>query len=314
MDITATRKGGFAGVNERLGPVDTQVLPAEVGAEIESVVAGVGFFDLPSTFGPGSGADLFEFTLVVLDGGRCHATSWDDLSDRPPELDQLVDLLLQAGALWAPPVGGARSGNPLFFSWTHSREEDGDGVEVYRPDDFAFPPSFRRDGFRLHPDGRFVRRDIGPADGTVDVPGRWTAKVVDVAFDDPAVEASTLTIRSYDRDRLELAGAVAPEPVLPCGEWLAYLDLQPPGPPTLRVLGSCTFPTEGYEVRLARHEPPGTNPRDLLLDLTVVAPEGPVAQVVTTVEARFEEECAAGDLDTVTILPDGVTVEVQEVH
>ena len=29
----------------------------------------------------------------------------------------------------------------LFRQWTHSREEDRAGVEVYRPDGYTFPPS-----------------------------------------------------------------------------------------------------------------------------------------------------------------------------
>ena len=58
----------------------------------------------------------------------------------------------------------------------HSREEDRGDIQVFRPPDFAFPPSFGRDGFEMRPDGEFVQHDIGPADGTVQVRGRWTAK------------------------------------------------------------------------------------------------------------------------------------------
>src|SRR3954451_18153132 len=61
----------------------------------------------------------------------------------------------------------------LFRHWVHSREEDQGDVQVFRPPDFAFPPSFGRDGFTMRPDGEVIKDDVGPADGTVQVPGRW---------------------------------------------------------------------------------------------------------------------------------------------
>ena len=55
----------------------------------------------------------------------------------------------------------------LFRHWVHSREEDSGDIEVYRPDGFAFPPAFGRDGFEMRVDGEFIQDDIGPADGIV---------------------------------------------------------------------------------------------------------------------------------------------------
>jgi hypothetical protein len=52
---------------------------------------------------------------------------------------------------------------------------------------------------------------------------------------------------------------------------------------------------------------------EILLDLVVHEPTGPVAQVITTVEARYEEETDF-EYETVTILPDGVSVPVRDVH
>ena len=57
----------------------------------------------------------------------------------------------------------------------HSREEDRGDVEVFRPEGFAFPPAFGRDGFEMRKDGQFVQYDIGPADEVVRVLGRWTS-------------------------------------------------------------------------------------------------------------------------------------------
>jgi hypothetical protein len=98
-----------------------------------------------------------------------------------------------------------------------------------------------------------------------------------------------------------------------CREWSAWHDHRPPGPPVLHVRGECDFPTAGYSVELRRREPQGINPKDLLLNRMVQEPSGPVAQVITSVEARYREETDF-EYDTVTILPDGVSVSVQEVH
>jgi hypothetical protein len=66
--------------------------------------------------------------------------------------------------------------NALFGHWIHSREEDRDDVQVFRREGFPFPPSFARDGFRMFADGTFLQEDIGPADGIVTVPGRWSSR------------------------------------------------------------------------------------------------------------------------------------------
>jgi hypothetical protein len=98
-----------------------------------------------------------------------------------------------------------------------------------------------------------------------------------------------------------------------CRDWFAWHGHQPPGPRALHVRGECEFPTAGYSVELRRREPQGINPKDLLLNRIVHEPSGPVAQVVTVVEARYQEETDF-EYDTVTILPDGVSVPIQDVH
>ncbi len=98
-----------------------------------------------------------------------------------------------------------------------------------------------------------------------------------------------------------------------CRDWSAWHDHQPPAPPVLHVRGECEFPTAGYSVELRRREPQGINPKDLVLNRIVQEPSGPVAQVVTVVEARYQEETDF-EYETVTILPDGVSVPVRDVH
>ena len=97
-----------------------------------------------------------------------------------------------------------------------------------------------------------------------------------------------------------------------CRNWSAWHGSRPPAAPVLTVVGECTFPTAGYSVELRRHEPQGINPRDLLLDLVVHEPTGPVAQVITTLEARYEEKTDF-DYESVTILPDGPSIPIEKV-
>jgi hypothetical protein len=103
------------------------------------------------------------------------------------------------------------------------------------------------------------------------------------------------------------------KPVGECRDWSAWHDHQPPGPPVVHVRGECEFPSAGYSVELRRKEPQGINPKDLLLERVVHEPSGPVAQAITVVEARYREETDF-EFDTVTILPDGPSIPVQEVQ
>jgi hypothetical protein len=117
--------------------------------------------------------------------------------------------------------------------------------------------------------------------------------------------------QSYEA--LTLTGMVSLMPadgeVGTCHDWYASHDHMPPGPKTLSVTGTCTFPTSGYSVKLRRHEPQGINPMDLLLDKIVTPPTGPVLQVITNVAVRYEEITDV-EYDTVTILPGGPSITV----
>jgi len=98
-----------------------------------------------------------------------------------------------------------------------------------------------------------------------------------------------------------------------CHGWEAWHDHQPPGPAVLYVSGECEFPTAGYEVELRRRAPQGINPKDLLLERLVREPTDGAADVITVVEVRYSEETDF-EYETVTILPDGATVPVRDVH
>jgi hypothetical protein len=75
-----------------------------------------------------------------------------------------------------------------------------------------------------------------------------------------------------------------------CGSFEAWHDWMPGKPATMHVTGEVTFPTTGYTVSLRMHEPQGTDADDLLLDLVVEEPTGPVNEVVTVVPVEFAME------------------------
>jgi hypothetical protein len=61
----------------------------------------------------------------------------------------------------------------LDKNWLHSYEEDFDALEVYRQDDYEFPPSRGRRGFCIKRDGNFIEFVIAPTDGLLPVSGSW---------------------------------------------------------------------------------------------------------------------------------------------
>jgi hypothetical protein len=95
-----------------------------------------------------------------------------------------------------------------------------------------------------------------------------------------------------------------------CGGWKAWLDLMPPGTPTLHVTGKCIFPKHGYKVTLKKAMPQGINPAILLLQKVVKPPTGIVIPTPQTVLVNFTLKTKT-KYKAVTILPDGVTVKVQ---
>jgi len=95
----------------------------------------------------------------------------------------------------------------IFQHWIHSREEDTSGLEVFRPEEFAFPPSFGRDGFEMKRNGQFIQDDIGPADGIVHVLGRWkllNPQAVAVSFPGTAREGYAFEIEAVDNAVLQI--------------------------------------------------------------------------------------------------------------
>jgi hypothetical protein len=61
----------------------------------------------------------------------------------------------------------------LVGSWSHSHEEDDDGVQIFRSAEYDFPPSRGRETFTLHPDGTAVTGLPGPDDRGISTDGTW---------------------------------------------------------------------------------------------------------------------------------------------
>ena len=95
-----------------------------------------------------------------------------------------------------------------------------------------------------------------------------------------------------------------------CSGWKAVLNMMPPGPSILRVTGKCIFPKHGFKVTLKEAVPQGINPAILLLKKTVKPPTGIVIPTPQVVSVTFTKKTKF-KYQKVTILPDGVTINVQ---
>lgn len=95
-------------------------------------------------------------------------------------------------------------------------------------------------------------------------------------------------------------------------QWHAHYDLRPPGPHKLHLSADCTFPTSGYHVVLKPGKK-GTDPDTRVLKRVAHKPEGMVMQVITTIPLAYTEQ-TDHSYKKVKILPDGPTLDVEEVH
>lgn len=64
----------------------------------------------------------------------------------------------------------------IFRKWIHSFEEDQNGVTVYRPEEYEFPPARGRDGIEFRQDGVFIDWGIGRTDALHGTNGHWEAE------------------------------------------------------------------------------------------------------------------------------------------
>jgi hypothetical protein len=95
----------------------------------------------------------------------------------------------------------------LEHTWLHAHEEDQDGISVYRPNTYAFPPSRGRTGFAFDHNGLFTQFDIAPTDGIEGRKGRWTAEndhTLRISLDDKKDPDYKLEIVSLDNNVLKV--------------------------------------------------------------------------------------------------------------
>jgi hypothetical protein len=71
-------------------------------------------------------------------------------------------------------------------------------------------------------------------------------------------------------------------------DWYAWIDLMPPGPNHLHVMGEVQVPNPGVDPFLATKHPQGINPSILLLDLHLVQRPGIWPDVVVWKQVRYD--------------------------
>lgn len=294
IDTFASPHGQFVSVQLRVTSAVTHrfsvLLPAFrlAGAQASSPVATVGIRDV--------------VTRGVVPPGPPH---------RPGQQQEILPVPLRGLARIRHASGGHEPpAAVLGRRWVRSHEEEtNDGVEVYRPDTFSFPPSHPRPGVELDRWGVVTVSSPHPLDaGTVPTFGHWRAvdhDVVELRL--PEGETTVLRLVEVTQDILRVQREQA---IGTCAGWLAVHDREPGSPAVLWVRGTCRFPDAGSTVQLRRHEPQGINPGDLLLEM-VVHREETAAQVVTDREVEYREETAQR-YETVTILPEGPTIPVED--
>jgi hypothetical protein len=122
-------------------------------------------------------------------------------------------------------------------------------------------------------------------------------------------------IRIVSADNNEIIEVIELDPMAGAEGWSAILNLEP-GPdakPTLWVRGPVELPTPRHRAQLERAVPQGINPKILLLHTVIIPPEGISTPQMSRTDVEYIERTGYR-YESVTILPQGIYVEVQEVH
>jgi hypothetical protein len=96
MQVTVRRSGGFAGIDEEVGSVDTASLDAGAREELERLVEETDFFGLPAAVEDDVGADQFRYDVTVSEGGTTHTFAFKGDGPRADALRRLVDAVSAA--------------------------------------------------------------------------------------------------------------------------------------------------------------------------------------------------------------------------
>jgi hypothetical protein len=91
--------------------------------------------------------------------------------------------------------------------WIHSREEDTNEIQVYRPSTFNFPLSRGRIAFEIEKSGIFIQYGIGPDDTKKKVEGNWTIEepnTIKINFADKGIKSYSMKIILCNDDILKI--------------------------------------------------------------------------------------------------------------
>ena len=106
-----------------------------------------------------------------------------------------------------PSAGEMALHKQLEGTWLHAYEEDDNGVQVYRPNTYAFPPARGRTGFAFDRAGLFTQYDIAPTDGLEGRKGTWKMDgdhIMRIALDDKKDPDYRLEIVSLQNNVLKV--------------------------------------------------------------------------------------------------------------
>lgn len=120
------------------------------------------------------------------------------------------------------------------------------------------------------------------------------------------------TIYPFDGPQAKAAAG----PCFPTSDWYAWVDKQPPGPPSLHVMGTVTVPSTCYEASLEPGAVVPPPPNQFPLILKVKKLEGPCLPVVTRIPVRFDQEDYKGNDETVGVYQGDcppVVIDIEEV-
>lgn len=118
MIITIDKIGGFAGISEELGPLDTSSLDEDAAHKIVYAIRHADFFHLPDDVGGHTVADDFTFTARITDGTRFHAVSWDSATTEPRR-SALAAIVRASEAAGGRFIDWRRQGVPLDWQTAH---------------------------------------------------------------------------------------------------------------------------------------------------------------------------------------------------
>ena len=131
--------------------------------------------------------------------------------------------------------------------------------------------------------------DIGTANAAISVsPKPGVAENIAFAVDD----YYGLTFRvdnDLDQQLTDVGGGCLPCRGAETRDWYAWINLMPPPPEDLHIVGEVYVPNPGVEPLLTPKVPQGTNPKILLLDLHLIQQPGIWPQVFVWKPVRFDK-------------------------